>query len=223
MLLLLASPPSALLTVPPAFRISRQHSDYGSITLLTQWQGQGGLEVKRLTHVARIRLSSSARTVSQGACAVCCCMRCVLRMHCVLQACRPDGEWISVPPVEGGIIVNIGDCMMRWSNDVLRSTPHRILDDPRTDGETACGRASHRAPPPSALQSAYIQLSTPAVRCACCLQASERYSIAFFCNPNKETLVECIPGCSSEDNPYKYKPMTAGDYITMRLSGTIEH
>ena len=50
----------------------------------------------------------------------------------------------------------------------------------------------------------------------------ERYSIAFFCNPNKETLVDCLPGCSSEDNPYRYKPITAFDYITMRLSGTID-
>ena len=116
-------------------------------------------------------------------------MRCVLRMHCVLQACRPDGEWISVPPVEGGIIVNIGDCMMRWSNDVLRSTPHRVLDDPR-------------------------RKDSPTV--------NERFSIAFFCNPSKSTLVECLPGCSSEDNPPKYKPINAFDYITMRLSGTID-
>ena len=48
------------------------------------------------------------------------------------------------------------------------------------------------------------------------------HSIAFFCNPNKETLVDCLPGCSSEDNPYRYKPITAFDYITMRLSGTID-
>ena len=52
--------------------------------------------------------------------------------------------------------------------------------------------------------------------------ASERYSIAFFCNPNKETMVECLPGCSSEDNPPKYKPVNANDYITMRLAGTID-
>ena len=36
------------------------------------------------------------------------------------------------------------------------------------------------------------------------------------------TLVDCLPGCSSEDNPYRYKPITAFDYITMRLSGTID-
>ena len=95
-----------------------------------------------------------------------------------------------MPPTAGGVIVNVADCMMRWSNDVLRSTPHRVLSDPRIpdDAETE----------------------------------PERYSIAFFCNPNKETLVDCLPGCSSEDNPYRYKPITAFDYITMRLSGTID-
>ena len=36
-----------------------------------------------------------------------------------------------VPPLEGSIIVNVGDVMMRWSNNVLRSTPHCVMDDPR--------------------------------------------------------------------------------------------
>ena len=53
-------------------------------------------------------------------------------------------------------------------------------------------------------------------------EVAERFSIAFFCNPNKETVVECLPNCATADNPPKYKPINAFDYITMRLSGTIE-
>lgn len=40
---------------------------------------------------------------------------------------RPRGQdWINVPHVEGAFVVNIGDCLMRWSNDVYVSTPHRV-------------------------------------------------------------------------------------------------
>ncbi len=44
-----------------------------------------------------------------------------------LQVCPRDGDWIDVPRVEGAYVVNIGDCMMRWSNDTYVSTPHRVL------------------------------------------------------------------------------------------------
>ncbi|TFK84103.1 thymine dioxygenase [Polyporus arcularius HHB13444] len=36
------------------------------------------------------------------------------------------GEFKSAPPVAGALVVNAGDFMMRWSNDVLRSTVHRV-------------------------------------------------------------------------------------------------
>ncbi|CAB9509991.1 oxoglutarate-Fe(II) type oxidoreductase [Seminavis robusta] len=50
----------------------------------------------------------------------------------------------------------------------------------------------------------------------------ERYSIAFFCNANKDTLLECLPPCVSEDRPAQYEPVNAHDYLTMRLSATID-
>ncbi|GIT54749.1 MAG: hypothetical protein Ct9H300mP16_19090 [Pseudomonadota bacterium] len=31
------------------------------------------------------------------------------------------------PPVEGTFLVNIGDMMMRWTNNLFRSTPHRVV------------------------------------------------------------------------------------------------
>ena len=48
-----------------------------------------------------------------------------------------------------------------------------------------------------------------------------RFSIAFFCNPNKETIVECLPGCSSPENPPKYAPIKAFDHLVGRLNDTI--
>ena len=41
---------------------------------------------------------------------------------------RPKGsDWIEVPHKPGAFIVNIGDCLMRWSNDTYVSAPHRII------------------------------------------------------------------------------------------------
>ncbi len=40
---------------------------------------------------------------------------------------RPRGkDWTPVPHVRGAFVVNIGDCLMRWTNDIYVSTPHRV-------------------------------------------------------------------------------------------------
>ncbi len=44
-----------------------------------------------------------------------------------LQVKPRSGDWIDVPSIENAYVVNIGDCMMRWSNDIYASTPHRVL------------------------------------------------------------------------------------------------
>jgi isopenicillin N synthase-like dioxygenase len=38
------------------------------------------------------------------------------------------GAWIAAPVVPGAFIVNIGDCLMRWTNDIYVSTPHRVVN-----------------------------------------------------------------------------------------------
>ena len=38
------------------------------------------------------------------------------------------GEWIEAPAMPGAFVVNIGDCLMRWTNDVYVSTPHRVVN-----------------------------------------------------------------------------------------------
>ena len=44
-----------------------------------------------------------------------------------LQVMPRGRDWIDVPHVPGAFIVNIADCLMRWTNDVYVSTPHRVL------------------------------------------------------------------------------------------------
>ena len=72
-----------------------------------------------------------------------------------LEVRARSGDWIDAPVVEGAYVVNIGDCLMRWTNDVYVSTPHRVVN---------------RSP-------------------------RERYSIAFFYDPDPEAWVAAIPSC----------------------------
>lgn len=48
-----------------------------------------------------------------------------------LQVQSRDGRWVDAPHLPGAFLCNIGDCLMRWSNDVYVSTPHRVGPPPR--------------------------------------------------------------------------------------------
>lgn len=113
-----------------------------------------------------------------------------------LRAQRVDGTWVTVPPIPGSIVINVGDMFQRWSNNVLRATPHQVVELP-TSPNDGRGSDTHGEPIP------------------------ERYSIAFFCNANKDVLLECLDQCVSEENPARYPAVNAHDYLTMRLSQTI--
>lgn len=52
-----------------------------------------------------------------------------------LQVCNKDGEWVDVPLVDGGLVVNIGDLMMQWTNDRWTSTLHRVVNPPQGEGD----------------------------------------------------------------------------------------
>lgn len=43
-----------------------------------------------------------------------------------LQVVTRAGAWIDVPHVPGGLVINIGDLMARWTNDRWVSTLHRV-------------------------------------------------------------------------------------------------
>ncbi len=100
-----------------------------------------------------------------------------------LEVRTRDGHWISPPNIPGALICNIGDCLMRWTNDVYVSTPHRVVNP--------VGR--------------------------------DRYSVAFFLDPNPDAVVACLPSCMSAEMPARYAATTGAAYLRERLDATYVH
>ncbi|KAI0021564.1 oxidoreductase-like protein [Xylariomycetidae sp. FL0641] len=50
-----------------------------------------------------------------------------------LQMLNTEGEWVYAPPRPGTLLVNIGDFLMRLTNDRLKSTVHRVVHHCRRD------------------------------------------------------------------------------------------
>ena len=68
-----------------------------------------------------------------------------------------DGHWRDAPVIPDAFVCNIGDCLMRWTNDVYVSTPHRVVSprgrdrysvvfflDPNPEAVVACLRSPAR-------------------------------------------------------------------------------
>lgn len=93
-----------------------------------------------------------------------------------LELQKLDGEWIGAPYIPGTFVINLGDLMQRWTNDVYRSNLHRVINR----------------------------------------RGRERYSIATFCELDYTTPVACLETCCSSENPARYPPIEAGEYILSR-------
>jgi isopenicillin N synthase-like dioxygenase len=90
------------------------------------------------------------------------------------------GRWLDAPVIPGAYVCNIGDCLMRWTNDIYVSTPHKVVTPPGKD----------------------------------------RYSVAFFLDPDPDAVVACLPTCATETRPAKYAPIAAADFLRSRLEPT---
>ena len=51
----------------------------------------------------------------------------------------------------------------------------------------------------------------------------DRYAIPFFCDPNHDTVIECLQSCRSAAHPSKYPPITFGDYAIWFARKSYEH
>ena len=102
-----------------------------------------------------------------------------------LQVRTPNGGWIDARTNPHSFVVNIGDLMMRWSNDTWLSNQHRVVNPPPGSGGSA-----------------------------------RRLSFAFFCNPNDDLVVECLPTCQSAEHPPKYPPIRAGAHRFAKIEAS---
>ncbi|VUC29300.1 unnamed protein product [Clonostachys rosea] len=73
------------------------------------------------------------------------------------------GTYIVATPVQGSVIVNVGDFLMRWSNDVLKSNLHRVVE-----------------PPADRVLSNDMEIT------------KERFSIPFFVQADRKKVVQCV-------------------------------
>ena len=45
-----------------------------------------------------------------------------------LQVQDIHGDWVHAPPIDGSLIVNVGDLLSRWTGGAYKSTPHRVIN-----------------------------------------------------------------------------------------------
>ncbi|MCV6546626.1 MAG: isopenicillin N synthase family oxygenase [Cohaesibacter sp.] len=45
-----------------------------------------------------------------------------------LEVQNSADQWIAAPPIDNAFIVNVGDLLQRWTNDIYRSTFHRVVN-----------------------------------------------------------------------------------------------
>lgn len=45
------------------------------------------------------------------------------------------------------------------------------------------------------------------------LSPEERYAMPFFLDVNRDWVMDCLPTCKSDDNPFQYEPMTYAEYM----------
>ena len=100
-----------------------------------------------------------------------------------LQIKTVQGEWLDAPPIDGTLVINIGDMLARWTNDVWGSTVHRVINR----------------------------------------SGQDRYSIAFFYDPEFTTPIVCLDSCCDADHPPRYAPTTGGQHLLDQINATFAY
>lgn len=118
-----------------------------------------------------------------------------------LQVKNSEGQWVDAEPIPGCCIVNgkIPDCM----NPGWRLTSVLLVGDLLARWfNDKLESTEHRVVDPSSSEE----------------QISARYAIAWFGQPNRDTVVEPLEPCCTPENPKKYPAVEAGKHVMERLA-----
>ena len=107
-----------------------------------------------------------------------------------LQVLNKEGQWIKAKPVEGTIVVNIGDFMMRLCNDRYKSTVHRVYNKSNVE----------RVSMPFFFGKIHMQL-----------ELGFYGQLLMIAGLNFNCVEGVVPSCTSETNPPKYEPISCGE------------
>ena len=116
------------------------------------------------------------------------------------------GEFMPVPPLEhesNALVMNVGDLMMRWSNDRLKSTGHRVGLPPSASAKWKAENGGGEADRKQNGEGTGIQNGTQA-----------RYSIPYFLTTDPDEVIECL--VLGQGEKAKYEPITQREYGAMR-------
>jgi isopenicillin N synthase-like dioxygenase len=97
-----------------------------------------------------------------------------------LEILTRQGEWMAVETGPGQIVVDAGDMLSRFTNEVVPAATHRVVNP----AENA---------------------------------ARDRYSMPFFVHPYSACDLTIGERFVTADNPPKYPPITAGQFLEQRL------
>lgn len=104
-----------------------------------------------------------------------------------LQVQDIHGDWIHAPPVDGTLVVNVGDLLSRWTAGFYKSTPHRVVN---SSGKERLSLVLAFDPDPDTLIDARGIGSTPAEAClppiTCGDYLVQRFSKAFSYRQDSE-------------------------------------
>ncbi|MCJ1309002.1 hypothetical protein MMC25_002657 [Agyrium rufum] len=136
-----------------------------------------------------------------------------------LQVRDPEGgnRWVDVEPIEGACVVNAGDLLARWSNDLIRSTEHRVVEPPaRIRVSSPSSNDGDAGVNGNGTRNGESGVKGEDVR-----EYPARYSIAYFCNPDFDKFIDVLPGTwEGEKGGKKYEGVNSGQYLVQRLSAT---
>jgi isopenicillin N synthase-like dioxygenase len=82
----------------------------------------------RMLHYLRSSDSVDQKSVNMGAHTDYECLTLLHTRNAGLQVLSTTGKWIDVPVDHSVFVVNIGDMLEAWSNGILRSTLHRVVN-----------------------------------------------------------------------------------------------